>query len=333
LGGNSLLSANLFAQIYKQFKINLSLSVIFEAPTIEKLAKILQSEVVISSWQPLVPIIPVKDSGTYPPLFCVSGIHGNVILYYKLAKYLGESQPFYGLQPRGLDGIQPPHTSIEAMATSYIQAIRTVQPKGPYFIGGFSFGSKIVWEMAQQLYQQGERVALLALFDGRNVSKDIVRLPFRKRIFLHFQNFREIGFAYISQKLPSWQDWLNVSSQYWTKKTARRFYNRLQLPLPFYLRQFAIEEILEKTAVEAMKNYVIQPYPDKVTLFRADIQDSYVVGIPLLDWDLGWGQLASGGVEIQTVPGDHLTMFREPQIQILAQKLQECLHRARQAQR
>jgi thioesterase domain-containing protein len=219
------------------------------------------------------------------------------------------------------------------MATSYIQAIRTVQPKGPYFIGGFSFGSKIVWEMAQQLYQQGERVALLALFDGRNVSKDIVRLPFRKRIFLHFQNFREIGFAYISQKLPSWQDWLNVSSQYWTKKTARRFYNRLQLPLPFYLRQFAIEEILEKTAVEAMKNYVIQPYPDKVTLFRADIQDSYVVGIPLLDWDLGWGQLASGGVEIQTVPGDHLTMFREPQIQILAQKLQECLHRARQAQR
>jgi thioesterase domain-containing protein len=104
----------------------------------------------------------------------------------------------------------------------------------------------------------------------------------------------------------------------------------LQLPLPFYLRQSEIEESLEKAGIEAMRNYVIKAYPDKVTLFRAAIQ---VVELSPSDWDLGWGLWASGGLEIQTVSGDHMSMFRDPHVQILAQKLQECLHRARQAQR
>jgi amino acid adenylation domain-containing protein len=329
LGGHSLLAVKLFTQIEQKLGQKLPLAILFHSPTIEELAKILQSEVVASSWQPLVPIAPVKDSGICPPLFCISGIHGNVLLYDKLAKYLGESQPFYGLQPRGIDGMQSPLTSIEAMATYYIQAMRTVQPEGPYFLGGFSLGSKVVWEMAQQLYQQGERVALLALFDGKIKSTNIVRLPFRKRIFLHFQRLREIGFPYIALKFPSWQDWLIGRHQHWTKRIARRFYNRLQLPLPVYLRQSAIEESLEKAGVEAIRNYVIQAYPGKVTLFRADIQESdQGVGFEPLDLDSGWGPLASGGLDIQTVSGDHMSMFREPQVQILAQKLQSCLDQA-----
>ena len=334
LGGNSLLSAKLFAQVEKHFQVNLPLSVIFEAPTIEKLAKILQSGVVVFSWRPLIPIIPVKDSDINPPLFCVSGIRGNVLLYANLAKYLGASQPLYGLEPRGIDGIQSPLTSIESMATYYIQAMRTVQPEGPYFLGGFSLGSYVVWEMAQQLHQQGESVALLALFDGKIRSANTVRLVFRKRLFLHFQSFRKIGLKYIYQKFPAWQYWIIDRYHYLTKKIARRFYQWLQLPLPVYLRQSEIEESLEKAGIEAMRNYVIKAYPDKVTLFRAAIQESdQVVGLTPSDWDLGWGLWASGGLEIQTVSGDHMSMFRDPQVQILAQKLQECLQRSRQAQR
>ncbi len=332
LGGHSLLLAKLFAQIENVFQINLPLSVIFECSTIEKLAVRLQSLIERSPWQSLVAIMPIKETSIHPPLFCISGIHGNVLLYADLAKHLGADQPFYGLQPRGLDGFYSPLSSIEEIATYYIQVVRTVQPKGPYFLGGFSLGSKVVWEMAQQLHHQGEKVALLALFDGTTRFTSIGRLPFYKRLVLHCQSLRKMGFTYISQKFPGWQDWLIGRYYYWTKKIARRFYQRMSWQLPIYLRQSAIEESLEKAGTEAMRNYVMQVYPDKVTLFRADIQASdQGVGFVPLDWDLGWGNLAAGGLEIQTISGNHMSMFHEPQVQVLAQKLQECLYRSRQA--
>jgi len=337
IGGTSLIAVDLFTKIDQTFKCHLGLVFLFQYPTIAELAELLTQQQeqkqsplnkLNSPWSTLVPI---RASGLYAPLFCVSGIHGNVLLYADLAKHLGKSQPFYGLQSKGLDGIQSPHTSIEEMATYYIEAIKTVQPQGPYFLGGFSLGSKVVWEMAQQLHRQGEKVALLALFDGTTRATNIGRLPFYKRIFLHYQNLREMGFTYISQKFPSWREWLSGRYDYWTKKIARNIFQKLQIPLPIYLRQSAIAESLEKAGTQALKNYVIQSYPNKATLFRAEIQSAdQGVGFVSPDWDLGWGKLATGGLEIQPVIGDHISMFREPQVQVLAQKLQDCLIRARE---
>jgi acyl transferase domain-containing protein len=337
IGGTSLIAVDLFTKIDQTFKCHLGLVFLFQYPTIAELAELLNQQQeqnqkrlnnLNSPWSTLVPI---RASGLYAPLFCVSGIHGNVLLYADLAKHLGKSQPFYGLQSKGLDGIQSPHTSIEEMATYYIEAIKTVQPQGPYFLGGFSLGSKVVWEMAQQLHRQGEKVALLALFDGTTRATNIGRLPFYKRIFLHYQNLREMGFTYISQKFPSWREWLSGRYNYWTKKIARNIFQKLQIPLPIYLRQSAIAESLEKAGTQALKNYVIQSYPNKATLFRAEIQSAdQGVGFVSPDWDLGWGKLATGGLEIQPVIGDHISMFREPQVQVLAQKLQDCLIRARE---
>jgi len=337
IGGTSLIAVDLFTKIDQTFKCHLGLVFLFQYPTIAELAELLnqqqeQNQKRLNNLNfPWSTLVPIRASGLYSPLFCVSGIHGNVLIYADLAKNLGESQPFYGLQSKGLDGIQSPHTSIEEMATYYIEAIKTVQPQGPYFLGGFSLGSKVVWEMAQQLHRQGERVALLALFDGTTRATNIGRLPFYKRIFLHYQNLREMGFTYISQKFPSWREWLSGRYDYWTKKVARNIFQKLQIPLPIYLRQSAIAESLQKAGTHALKNYVIRSYPDKATLFRAEIQSAdQGVGFVPPDWDLGWGKLATGGLEIQPVIGDHISMFREPQVQVLAQKLQDCLVRARE---
>ena len=329
LGGTSLMAVNLFSKIDQAFSCHLSLVVLFQCPTIAQLANMLSPKDQASVWSTLV---PMRASGIYPPLFCVSGIHGNVLVYSDLAKHLGTSQPFYGLQSKGLDGIQSPHTSIEEMATYYIEAMRTVQPEGPYFLGGFSLGSKVVWEMAQQLHQQGQKVALLALFDGKPMPTNMPRQPFRKRIFLHYKSLREKGFSYISHKLPGWKEWLIGRYYYWTKSASRSFYKHMQWQVPIYLRQLDIDESLVTAGKEAAKNYVLQVYPDKVTLFRAETQAAdQGVGFVPLDWDLGWGKLASGGLNIQAISGDHMSMFREPHVQILAQKLQECLHKARES--
>src|SRR3984893_544508 len=167
LGGDSVLAVHLFAQIEKTFRVKLPLATLFDAPTIQELAGILRSEAPSKGWSPLVAI---QDSGSRPPFFCVHGAGGNVLIYRELSQHLGPDQPFYGLQSQGLDGASPPLTRIEDMAALYLTGIRSEQPNGPYFIGGYCGGGLIAYEVAQRLEGAGEEVALLALLDTMNFS-------------------------------------------------------------------------------------------------------------------------------------------------------------------
>ncbi len=162
LGGDSALAVHLFTQIEKIFGVKLPLATLFEAPTIAELAQILSRETSPAGWSPLVAI---QTAGSRPPFFCVHGAGGNVLIYRDLARRLGANQPFYGLQALGLDGSCQPLTRIEDMATLYLKQMREVQPHGPYFLGGYCSGGTIAFEIAQQILAQGERVALLAMFD------------------------------------------------------------------------------------------------------------------------------------------------------------------------
>jgi thioesterase domain-containing protein/acyl carrier protein len=163
LGGTSLQAARLFAAIEKTFSKNLPLATLFQAPTIEQLAEILNQEDEAVSWNSLVTIQP---NGSKPPLFCVHGAGGNVLMYRSLVDYLGSDQPLYGLQARGLDGKGNLVTQVKEMAKLYIQEIRELQPEGPYCLAGLSLGGIIAFEMAQLLQAQGQEVALLAMIDS-----------------------------------------------------------------------------------------------------------------------------------------------------------------------
>jgi phthiocerol/phenolphthiocerol synthesis type-I polyketide synthase E len=196
LGGDSALAVRLFAQIEKIFGIKLPLATIFDAPTIEELARVLRSQAPAARWSPLVPIQP---AGSRPPFFCIHGPGGNVLIYRDLSRQLGGEQPFYGLQSQGIDGQQPLLTRIEEMAALYVEEIQQVQPRGPYFLGGYSVGGIVAFEVAQQLIAKGEQVAMLALLDTIDRSKIDVdsnwaRFSYQsQRLWFRLMNFLLLG--------------------------------------------------------------------------------------------------------------------------------------------
>ncbi|WP_244221665.1 non-ribosomal peptide synthetase [Corallococcus exercitus] len=171
LGGHSLLAVKLMARIRERFHRELPLAALFQAPTVETLARLLQQAPTVFS-----PLVPIQREGTQRPFFCVHPVGGNVLAYAALAKQLGPDQPFYGLQSQGLDGGRPPLDTVEAMAALYVAAVRTVQPRGPYRLGGWSMGGVVAFEMARQLQARGETVELVALIDPSAATDDRVAL-------------------------------------------------------------------------------------------------------------------------------------------------------------
>jgi len=163
LGGHSLLAVSLFEELEKIAGRRLSLALIFEASTPRSLAAALETPGKQESWENLVAL---KPSGERPPLFAVAAGDGNVVGFGPLARHMPEDQPFYALQPSGLDGRRPLDTGIEAMAERYLRAVREVQPHGPYLLAGRCNGATVAYEMAQRLRAAGEEVPLLVALDS-----------------------------------------------------------------------------------------------------------------------------------------------------------------------
>ena len=137
------------------------------------------------TWTPLVPLRP---TGTRPPLFLLPALGGDIRCYDELVQRLGDDQPVYAFRPRGNDQDLPPHQSIDEMVADYASAIRELQPAGPYHLAGWSTGGIFAFALAEALERAGDKVALLALFDapsaddfGSNRSGRRCAVPVRAR--------------------------------------------------------------------------------------------------------------------------------------------------------
>ncbi len=314
LGGHSLLVARLSDLIEKAFNKHLSLATIFQAPTVEQLASILREEGWSAPWLSLAAIQP---GGTKPPLFLCEGVG----IYHPLIPYLGPEQPLYGLVTQIIDGKSGPSNRVEDLAAHYITEMRSLQPEGPYFLAGISFGGVIAFEMAQQLVAQGQKVALLALFDTI-LPEAYTPLPIRQRLSVHLSQVLQLGPAYVLKQL-------NERIQKLKDRSLRiysKFYLGRKRLVPHTLEYFALLEVKN----QAVREYVPQPYPGRVTLFKAT--ERVDAATSSVDPNLGWGKLAAGGLETYEVPGDHLGMLKEPHVQVLGEKLKTCLAQSSAAQ-
>ena len=329
LGGNSLLAVSLFSEIEKRFGKLMLLSTLFQAPTIARLAAILQKDLT-PQWSSLVAINAVEPAhghSSKPPFFCVHALGGNVLEYYSLAHHLGKSQPFYGLQSAGLNGKHAPHTRVEDMAAHYIKEMRELQPAGPYFIGGRSLGGMIAFEMARQLRSQGQEVGLLALLDTypsgyAKLLQDQTTLRARfdraaSRTKAHLANLNSLS-------LPDKLMYLVAKSKFAPRKMKSQMWRRVYSSYENFGRPLprALQDIEELNSL-AVREYVPQVYDGHVTLFWASNDLRATV-----NFVEGWRALAGGGIDVHEIPGNHLDIVKEPHVAELASKLQSCLDRA-----
>lgn len=313
-GGDSLIVVQIITELEQKIEKLLPFSLIFHAPTVAQLAKVLQEEGAQSVRSVLV---PVKTGGKRTPLFCVHA-DGGAFFYLNFAKYLADDQPFYGLQSRGLDANENPFTSLSDMCAHYIEEIRKVQPEGPYYIGGFSVGGIFAFEMAQQLTAQGQEVRVLAMLDAGapDYPKYTIQGPSLTRKIKQFLRKNPV------EMLKSSALKLSAKLQNLINNTRILLSQRMHNPLSPELRVHLVRRLNQRMGDQ----YKPAPYSGDLYVFCADIQAPNTVR----DDSLGWNNYVNGNIYSYILPGDHETIFKEPNVQKLAEAVQKALIEAAQ---
>lgn len=313
LGGDSLLAVQLFTLVDKLLGRSLPITTLVHSPTIESLVKVLHNpqEEMMGD---LVPLRQSSHSNSKPPLFCIYGI----LLYRELVEQLDSDQSVYGVYlQEEIDLLKTGNaveqdsllSSVPKIAARYLQAIRTLQPHGPYYLVGESFGGVVAFEMAQQLKAIGEEIALVAMFDS-NAPNAHTQMPLVQRLKLHWQFMLKQGLSYPMEK---------VQRKFFPilRNLSQKLHPSAE-SIPHNITEAAQQDIREQARLQASQSYTPQTYSGKVLLFRATERDAFDAD---RDRDLGWGAWAVGDLQVFDVPGDHLGILKSPNVQVLAEKL------------
>jgi amino acid adenylation domain-containing protein len=308
-GGHSLKAAQLLSRIHRVFGRKLPLATLFEAPTVEAMTELLSREQWRPSWQSLVAINP---GGSATPMFFIPGVGGNVLMFGLLARVLGPNQPLYGLQARGLDGIEPPFHSLREMASHYVGEVRSAYPRGPYVICGSCTGGVVAFEMAQQLIAHGEEVRL-AILDTEHPSaargqRWHARLAAPWAVL--FVARKIIGYAQTLARMPPrrWPAFLRDKAAMARHAYASGPKNALQLS------SYASERVVRATWT-AVAGYEPKPYAGSLLNVLAS-------GRPLdtnvEDTRRCWEQLAAKATSASVPSPDSGQLFAAPYVQAVA---------------
>jgi thioesterase domain-containing protein/acyl carrier protein len=316
LGGHSVLATSLFARVEKGFGKRLPLDTLFEAPTVEQLAAILQRD----SWTSGGLIQVQAGAASVAPIFLVQARVG----YHALAEELGAEQPVYVVPYDNLF-VRDPERSLSSVAAELTERIRLRQARGPYYLGGWCLAGRVAFAIARELCRQGEEVALLVIIDisapgyarlcQLHASRSLIdRLYWHLHYALHGSRRERIDWIAGGFRALCWQ------AKFRTWQMVRWLFRRIGRSLPRSLRH-----VNRLTAVAADKEGMMS-YPGRITLFRPSEKVSARQGRA----DLGWGAIATRGVDVHEIPGLKRTLLRA-QVAEVGRRLRHCLVSAKQS--
>jgi thioesterase domain-containing protein/acyl carrier protein len=326
LGGDSLLAVHLVAQLRKQFHAEISTHTLLQHLTVRGLVSYLFTRMVVG---PTVkqsthdPLVRIREGSGPRPLFLVHAGGGHTYMYYALARAFRLNVPVYGLQAQGVDGDLEPLSDLGEMAQQYVTAIRSVQPTGPYFLAGACVGGVIALEMAQRLRAQGEQVAMVALIDSYVSQAGASPEPDEAVMLALMINLGDDP----SGLYEALRD---------RTHSERIAYILERKNIQRYLPELSAEHLQRllnvfRAIVRALWSYTPRPYPERLTMLRAQ-SDEYLQYLTPTAVERTWDYLASGGMDIHSVPGNHFSLLLPPHVEVLAEKLAQSMVAAGQAE-
>ncbi len=235
LGGHSITGIQVLTQIEERSGKSFPLNVLFQAPTIAELAKLLSVQQTAERTD-LDNLVAFQPDGTRTPLFCVHGDEAN----HYLPKYLGNDQPFYGYMHQGEEGLPIPFTSVETIAAHYITEMKQLRPFGPYDLAGYSFGGLVAFEMARQLTQAGDSVPMVILLDTYAPEPFAEIMGQERKLHEPLKNF--------------------------VMRSIIGFFRAIKKPLPARLRNFHVIDTYDR----AIAGYTAKDHVGNVTVIKAD---------------------------------------------------------------
>ncbi|NER13684.1 hypothetical protein GWK08_09560 [Leptobacterium flavescens] len=307
IGGKSLLAVKMFSVIEKKINIKLAPTTLLEHPTIASIAEFIsKGEQEENSWKYLVPI---RAGGSKTPLFCIHAGGGHVFFYNLLPSHLDAERPVYAVQPSGIDGREYAHTSIEEMTSDYLTEMKSIQHKGPYNIMVYCFSTAIGIEMVRQLEKLGEKANLIVI-DTMAEQESLMTITRIKMRLLTLSKrmiktpFKALGMMFTDR------------------------YNRYVKPLITTLFGNKYERDLQQlkaNLVTIYKKYEWKDFNDQVSLILTEKDD------PIMNREFirSWKRLALKGVNTLYSEGSHRTLFEEPDVKFVGERIENCIEESR----
>ena len=334
-GGNSLVAARLMGQVERTLDRRFPIARLFGAPTVASMARIMEAS---TDWAPpFTSLVSMQALGTRPPLYFLHGWGGSVFPLMELARLLGPDQPVYGLNACIDSQGRPHHQSLEEMAAHYVMEIRKHQPKGPYYLSGYSLGGWVAFEVAQQLTAAGERVGMLGLIDTPprlgTPRALVVRTLVRHGMSRLWQAVRaSVAPTFQPRRIrPCRAPDRSAATSNPTPKPsivrAKQHWRQARALLGHVLQAFrpptsdaALAEAVEDVFADMTRAYIPRPYPGPMHLFAGDY-------LWMRLWPL-WTLLVQGGVTPHRISGSHTMLLKDEHLPVLAQSVRQVLEQA-----
>ena len=319
IGGTSLHGLGLFMRIREEFKVSLPLGTLFQSPTLAQLAAHIETSV-NGTRSKVSPLTCIQEGGAELPFFGVHGGDGGALFYKGMLPGLGRERPFFTLESPALvdETIPIENRPIAQVAAEYLALVRAAQRRGPYVIGGYSYGGIVAYEMAQQLVAAGEEVAMVVLFDTENPNMPAREYSLGERIAVSWKNSQadnvagkllQLGGRFGSGLMQRLRTESEIAS-------ARRLMKQGVKAEDERLRYVQIREC----NLASLENYEARPLQTTMLLLRSEeVSDKFA-----LKEDYGWSSLVDK-LFIERVPGNHLEIFDEPNVSVMADHLRRRL--------
>jgi thioesterase domain-containing protein/acyl carrier protein len=327
LGGNSLLALRLFTRVNRRLGCDLPVATLFGVATVRHMADAILEQK-RGDAAPPGSVVPLQPHGSLPPLFAVHAADRNVMGYVSMVRHLGMEQPVYGVRDVGDDMSRP----LAVIAAEHVAAVRAVQPGGPYYLAGWSFGGFVAFEMALQLESQGETVAFVGLLDSMSPvlaqewrwdrgAELVVALG--REVAARMRRPFSMQAAEVEGLDPDGQ----------LRRVVEALHAQGAAPAGFDAAALGRHVETVQVRTRSLDGYVPGRFGGTLTLFRAtDLAEHHDEFFSAYTGEeqrtLGWCRHAER-VEVHPVPGSHVTIAAEPHVGVFAAALRESLAAAR----